>query len=423
MEKIMSKEKSDKKLKILVMTSVYPSPNEDKNYSITPVVHYFTKQWISMGHEVIVIFNVNRYPLLFSLLPNRVTEYLMSKFSFVPLINKNDNNQPYYLDGVKVFKLPLLKVIPRGIFFKPQIVKQSKKIITSLKNDQFEPDIIISHWDNPQLQIASILKSHYKVPITLTFHGLSNLTNKLSAKSFRNTLKDVDAVGFRSLKMQKEYHELIGKHKNEFLCYSGLPDNYVEAHEIKKKNFNRIVKKYLYVGSLIKRKNPDTIIRALAMYKGDRFELNIVGDGPMRNELELLTEKLGVKNNVIFHGRKSRIEVINLMKENEVFTMVSKNEVFGLVYLEAMLQGCIVICSKDEGFDGIIQDKVNGFICEQGNIEKLASIYEFIDTMDSYNKEKLSYEAINTAKTYTDSKVAYEYLLNISPLLSEKYKK
>ncbi len=42
--------------------------------------------------------------------------------------------------------------------------------------------------------------------------------------------------------------------------------------------------------------------------------------------------------------------------------MNSRNEAFGLVYFEAMARGCIIITSRKEGFDGIIQDGVNGFL-------------------------------------------------------------
>ena len=44
---------------------------------------------------------------------------------------------------------------------------------------------------------------------------------------------------------------------------------------------------------------------------------------------------------------------------------------FGLVYLEAMARGCITVASRDEGFDGIIQDGVNGFLCKSGDETEL----------------------------------------------------
>ncbi len=42
--------------------------------------------------------------------------------------------------------------------------------------------------------------------------------------------------------------------------------------------------------------------------------------------------------------------------------MISKNETCGLVYIEAMAVGCIMIASKNEGFDGIINDVETLFV-------------------------------------------------------------
>lgn len=400
-------------LRILVMTSVYPTPNDSKNVSITPVVHYFTKQWALMGHDVIVIFNANRYPNIFKLIPEKIKDKLMSRLSFVPLVNDKDRDIHFVLDHVRVFRFPMLKIIPRGLFFKNQINNQYKKITYTLQNISFKPDLIISHWDNPQLQLSSRLKKHYKVKNVLVFHGLGNVKSKFKGKILRKSLNDVDIIGFRSTKMQQEFHKLFNTHKKDFICYSGIPNEYFlkNKNNDSNKKFKRKIHKYLYVGSLIKRKNPDTIIKALAKLKDEKeFELSIVGEGAMRKELEKLTKDLGVENNVKFLGKVPRDKVIKLMKDSECFTMVSKNEVFGLVYLEAMLQGCIVICSRDEGFDGIIKNGDNGFVCDAGNVDELESIYRQIDLIDNDAKLEISKKAISTAGYFTDYQVAKDYL-------------
>ena len=88
--------------------------------------------------------------------------------------------------------------------------------------------------------------------------------------------------------------------------------------------------------------------------------------------------------------------------------MISSNEVFKLVYLEAMAQGCIVIASKGGGFDGIIVDGQNGFLCDPGDSDQLESIYRRINTLPKEEKEAIS--AIKTAVSHTDSNAARRYL-------------
>ena len=98
------------------------------------------------------------------------------------------------------------------------------------------------------------------------------------------------------------------------------------------------------------------------------------------------------------------------MRKTEIFAMISKNETYGLVYLEAMAAGCITIASRDEGFDGIIENGVNGFLCEAGNVEELITILNYIQHLSKNDLLRISMNAINTAKKLTDFEVAKIYL-------------
>ena len=102
-----------------------------------------------------------------------------------------------------------------------------------------------------------------------------------------------------------------------------------------------------------------------------------------------------------------------MMYQSDVFALVSEKEVFGLVYLEAMLQGCIVIAAKGGGVDGIIIDGVNGFLCEQGNSKELSGIISKILRMTDAERKQISDNAAETATQYSDSQVAKMYLSNI----------
>lgn len=101
-----------------------------------------------------------------------------------------------------------------------------------------------------------------------------------------------------------------------------------------------------------------------------------------------------------------------------MFVMMSKNETFGLVYLEAMARGCITIASKREGFDGIIEDGVNGFLCEAGDPVDLASIITRIKGMSSNELWVISQKAMKTATTLTDENVAETYMEHLKDIIN-----
>ena len=210
--------------------------------------------------------------------------------------------------------------------------------------------------------------------------------------------------GYRSEKIKKEFKKIFGVDPS-FRCYSGIPERYLQ---------NQIERdwgkcdKYVYVGQLIQRKYPDVVITALRKYYGpNTFSFSIIGDGPMYSDLEKL---IANDTRIDLKGHLSREAIRVCLDECDVFIMISANEVFGLVYIEAMARGCIVIAAKDEGMEGIIVDGENGFLCESGSEEGLVKVIRGINCMSPEQRKIISDNARKTATNLTDSKVAKDYL-------------
>lgn len=108
------------------------------------------------------------------------------------------------------------------------------------------------------------------------------------------------------------------------------------------------------------------------------------------------------------------------MSKADVFAMVSTNETLGLVYLEAMSQGCITIGSKGEGIDGIIKDGVNGYLCEPKNIESVKCTLLKALTLRCEERAIIVGNAINTIMNYTEDRVVSNYLEVIEEAIGDK---
>lgn len=180
-------------------------------------------------------------------------------------------------------------------------------------------------------------------------------------------------------------------------------------------SFNKKTEKFIFVGQLIKRKYPAEIIKSIAkLYtSSDKFNITYIGAGKEKKRINFYTKKYSFQEHVQCLGRIPREDVRQHMSQSECFIMISKKEAFGLVYLEAMSAGCLVIASKNEGFDGIIEHGVNGFLCNAGDINNLSEIIYEINNLSNEEKERISRQAIKTAHIYTDSNVAQMYLDNI----------
>ena len=400
-------------MKILVLTSVYPQ-HDDGEFIVTPTVQYFCEKWAESGHEVLVIHNKSCFPLFFYWIPRKIMLTLSSKMGFNFPTKDSRTAIHFQKKNLNVYRLPMIKIIPHGKFSKNVINRQLSKIKKIASEINFTPEIIVSHWLNPQIELITKLGEYYRAKTSLVFHDDCSPSN-IERFNLRNEIKKLGAVGCRSEAYAKYVKSELDLDRMPFVCYSGVPDNLAKdaERELTHREFhNKLI--YLYVGRLVKFKNIDVIIKALHKYYGNNpFEFHIIGTGAEKEALVALSQHYGMEKSVIFHGQLPREEVFDLMKSATYFVMVSKHETFGMVYLEAMLAGCVTIAGKNGGIDGVIIDGENGFLSAEGNVEELTSTFSRISAMDDSKLINLRQQAMRTAISYSDQNVAKKYIEEI----------
>ena len=91
------------------------------------------------------------------------------------------------------------------------------------------------------------------------------------------------------------------------------------------------------------------------------MKLLIVGDGPVREELEEHCERLGLTDKVTFTGMIAPDKVGEYYHLGDVFVNASTSETQGLTYVEAMAAGLPMLCKSDECLEGLVKDGINGW--------------------------------------------------------------
>ncbi|WP_305066736.1 glycosyltransferase family 4 protein [Methanoculleus sp.] len=124
----------------------------------------------------------------------------------------------------------------------------------------------------------------------------------------------------------------------------------------------------VFTGRLIRDKNVDVLLRALATVREEVPDLRtlIVGDGPERPALERLARDLGLDGAVTFTGFLPDYDsVIAAMKASRVFVLPSTREGFGIAALEAMACGLPVVTTDHPGnaAGDLVVEGVNGYRC------------------------------------------------------------
>lgn len=394
-------------MKIFLLTPVYATTT-GKNAS-TPVVHYFAKEWVKQGHDVTVFQLEPKYPSFFYWIAKKYQHKLIAYFSqSIPVEAPKDSD--LVADGVRVRCITYNKYIPHSRVSKSAIKRIVHKICCASET-LGTPDVLIGHWDNPQLDVLPVLKSKYGVPTCLVLHNNEFFLEKTYGKDLYGLLSQIDIIGFRNISAKLQFENKYGTIDKSFIAYSGVSDSFLKAGEGYMPDFSNGVQNYMYVGILLKRKYPAEILESLEHVYGDEnFSLTYAGDGECRNEIIDTHKKHNNKGTVNLLGRIAREDIIKYLKKSQVFVMISKSEIFGLVYLEAMAMGLIPIGSRNEGIDGIIVDGKNGFLCEAGNVKELSAIIRKINNMSTTELIEMSNNARQTAMEFSDFKVAEKYI-------------
>jgi len=396
------------KEKILIVTNIYSDP-ELRLLNNTDVCHYFVREWLKMGYDVKVIYNYTIYAKVLHFIARFFEVFIANWAVSIVNTNRQVKDKLYTIDGVKVVKLPIYKALPRTKFSQKAISNQAIKIIKSNKKDNFKPDIIIGHFHNPSLPLVNLLKNEYLSKTCIVLHGDTKNIKINHKNNYGKLIDNVDVWGYRSRTIGEEFESIYGVRPQSFICYSGVPGDFLTVP--KERSFSNQINKFIYVGTLIKRKNPISLIYALDnAYPNKNFSLTYIGKGNENKKMRKLIKKLNLISNIQFLGHISREVVSKEIEASESFIMISERETFGLVYLEAMAKGCITIGSRKEGIDGVIRDGENGFLCEAGNYIELESIIRRINSLSNSEKNQISAKAISTAANLTDYKAAKKYL-------------
>ena len=167
--------------------------------------------------------------------------------------------------------------------------------------------------------------------------------------------------------------ELIKSYPGKRLKWGYFPDWECNASRKPLGDDDKV--RLLWAGRLINLKHPEYALKAASALKnkGTDFCLDIIGEGPMKPQLEEMVRSLGLSDFVNILGGKKPAEVRRAMAESDVFLFTSNYlEGWGAVVNEAMGSGCAVVASAEAGaVPFLIKDGENGFVYENGNPDEL----------------------------------------------------
>ncbi|GAA0083809.1 glycosyltransferase [Clostridium sp. CTA-7] len=371
---------------ILVIPSAYPTLEN-------PLSSIFYKEQAKAiqeaGNKVGVIFSETR----------RVSGINFNSF------NKNHFQiRKYIEDGLTTYRLHGWNIFTmRGTLGVDLWVKQSLKLFHKYIESEGKPDIIHVHSALYGGLVGMNIKKLYNIPYVITEHSSSVLKYELR-KHDLPILKSVYDYADRIISVGEALKESINKHsKNYVEVIPNIVD--IEKFNINKntikENFN-----FISISHLKENKNIDLTIRAL--YKVikvyNNVKLTIVGDGPEKQNLIDLVNKLGISENVEFVGAVSREELNKYINRSNAFVLPSKYETFGIVYIEALSCGIPIITTKCGGPEDFYNEDI-GYMIESEDEDILKDVMiEMIENINRFDP--------NTLRKYVESKFSKKVISN-----------
>jgi glycosyltransferase involved in cell wall biosynthesis len=356
-------------------------------------------------------------------------EYFRQKGIGVWYLSSLKTSEPYVQNQISFPDQEKRQSEKNKLFFIEFVRTNNIHIVINQKAISPEHQEILQWTQQTQAKLISVV--HQSL---FGMYGLSNQENiqKWSGKLHLNKPIDVLLHFIFKIKYKKYYQQLIklsdkvillsNQYRSEIAYFSGIQNssNVVVIHNpvtiaVTTKALSK-EKEILFVGRLSSQKRVDLLLEIWDSIcrKYSDWSLKLVGDGEKRKNLEVLAEKLDLKN-ISFEGFQAPA---SYYETASVFCLTSGYEAFPLVLLEAMSYNVVPMTFNsyasaseiiDHGINGIL---ISSFHVEE-YIEKLSYLIE--------NEEKrgeMSIQARLKMDTFSIEKIFKEWVVLFKQLMA-----
>jgi len=231
----------------------------------------------------------------------------------------------------------------------------------------FEPQVVHAHWWFPNGVVGTWVGGLAHIPLVTTLHGTDVRLARavgVARPLFGHVLKHSAAVTTVS-KWLKEETEAIVPSVSPMVAPMPVATDLFEPGE------RRDDSRLLFVGRLNQQKGAEHLLHASAAMKTPA-QLDIVGDGPNRADLEKLAGELGIASRIRWHGQVRQSALPALYQQAAAIVVPSVDEGLGLVAVEALLCEAPVVAFDSGGLRDVIQHEKTGLLVKPGDRAALA---------------------------------------------------
>ncbi|MFC5930331.1 glycosyltransferase [Cryobacterium melibiosiphilum] len=290
-------------------------------------------------------------------------------------------------------------------FALPWIVRRESRLIL----DSFKPDVV--HFQShinvgrgvsieaEERGIRMIGTNHFMpenmVKFSLIPLGFQDRVIKAAWRAARRTFGRAAAVTTPTLRAAQFLKKYTGLTEVHAVSCGIDADNYSPNFEPRTEN------RILFVGRVTGEKQIDVLLQAAALLAPSlKAQIEIVGGGDQKRNLEHLADTLGIRSRVTFTGYVTDAELRAAYSRATVFAMPSIAELQSIATMEAMASGLPVVAANAMALPHLVHDEQNGYLFAPGNAQDLADKLTTVLTADAANLEALKRESLKLIATH-----------------------
>lgn len=319
-----------------------------------------------------------------------------------------------FIDGVEVQRIPVLR--QRQEFC--STMEMSTFVLSGLwyslwQAREFNPDVVHIFFGIPDGPIGWALKRVYGLPYLISLRGADVPSDEVKrfAKHYKLLRpligwlwRDADALVAVSNGLRSYAHETTPDLPIEVIPNAIELSVFTPPRQRQHDGPVRL----LFVGRFNAFKNVETLLEAAGCLKErdvDNFELQLMGDGERRSNLERLTVEKGLTRHVRFLGWVERSAIVERYRQADLFVTATTWEGMPNTVLEGMACGLPVVATRVSGLDQLVQEGVNGYLVNINDATTLADrLTELID--NPYERRRMGKESRRIA----EQEFAWEYI-------------
>lgn len=284
-----------------------------------------------------------------------------------------------FIDDLRQLGIPVIVLGHLSVPIHPlRDLRALREVRVALK--ELRPELIAAHSSKAGI-LGRIAGRSLNVPVVFTVHGWAFTPGvpALHAAVYRQLERLVGPLASKIITVSEFDRRLglaagIAGEDRMVTVHNGVPD----VPQSRRADPGRTPVRLVMVARFQAPKDHPTLLRALAGLQDHAWELDLIGEGRRRGEMEALAFALGLGGRVRFLGE--RTDVDQLLANAQISLLVTHWEAFPLSILESMRAGLPVVASSVGGIGESVRDEENGYLVPRGHVELLRDRIELLLT-------------------------------------------